>query len=215
MIWVDELKILIGISISTSGNRMMTSSNGIDWAYVVGAPSIALQDIVWSPELSLLVVVATSSTNTTPAIYTSSDAITWTSRTSPTYNATFLQSTVQVSITQLNSVAWSPELNLFVSISTDGYVITSSNGINWSNRGQPNGAVSGQNIIWASDRFVAVYQSGNSRVFTSLNGINWTKLVVSLNAWNSVAWSPQLSLLCAVADSGTGNRVMTSMDGAN
>ena len=60
---------------------MMTSSNGIDWEVVVNSPSIALQDIVWSPELSLLVVVATSSTNTTPAIYTSSDAITWTSRT--------------------------------------------------------------------------------------------------------------------------------------
>jgi hypothetical protein len=64
-------------------------------------------------------------------------------------------------------------------------------------------------------RFVAVYQGGSHRAFTSLNGIVWTKVVVSLNAWNSVAWSPQLSLLCAVADSGTGNRVMTSIDGAN
>ena len=106
-------------------------------------------------------------------------------------------------------------INLFASIADNGYIITSSNGINWNNRGQPNGNVNGQDIIWASDRFVAVYQSGSHRVFTSSNGTNWTKVVVSLNAWNSVAWSPQLSLLCAVADSGTGNRVMTSVDGAN
>jgi hypothetical protein len=36
-----------------------------------------------------------------------------------------------------------------------------------------------------------------------------------LNAWKSVAWSPQLSLLCAVSSGGTGNRVMTSIDGEN
>ena len=181
MIWVDELKILIGISISTSGNRMMTSSNGIDWAYVVGAPSIALLDIVWSPELSLLVAVATTENNT--PMFTSSNTITWTSRTTATVK--ILQ--VDFSINKLNSIAWSPELNLFASISTTGDVITSSNGINWNNKGQPNGNVSGQNIIWASDRFVAVYQSGSHRVFTSFNGIDWTKVVVSLNAWNSVA----------------------------
>jgi hypothetical protein len=62
---------------------MMTSSNGIDWAYVVGAPSIALQDIFWSPELSLLVLVLLSEI-TASAIYTSSDAITWTPRTTAT-----------------------------------------------------------------------------------------------------------------------------------
>ena len=62
---------------------MMTSSNGIDWAYVVISPSIALQDIVWSPELPLLVVVLLSEI-TASALYTSSDAITWTSRTNQT-----------------------------------------------------------------------------------------------------------------------------------
>jgi hypothetical protein len=118
---------------------------------------------------------------------------------------------------KLMSVAWSPELDLFVSIDFRGYIITSSNDTNWDYITRPNGIVQGQNIIWVSELnlFVAVYQSGNSRVFTSLNGIDWTKVVVSLNTWNRVAWSPQLSLLCAVADSGIGNRVMTSTDRAN
>ena len=88
IIWVAELNLFIGISISTSGNRMMTSSNGIDWEVVVNSPSIALQDIVWSAELSLLVVVATSSLNTTPAIYTSSNGINWTPQPPPQLTTT-------------------------------------------------------------------------------------------------------------------------------
>ncbi|MDO9542684.1 MAG: hypothetical protein Q7J98_10220, partial [Kiritimatiellia bacterium] len=31
--------------------------------------------------------------------------------------------------------------------------------------------------------------------------------------WTSVCWSPELGLFCAVANTGTGNRVMTSPDG--
>jgi hypothetical protein len=143
IIWVDELNLLIGISISTSGNRMMTSSNGIDWEYVVDSPSIALQDIVWSPELSLLVAVANTSLNTTPAIYTSSDAITWTSRTNAIYQVNALGNNVTITVNSLTSVAWSPDLNLFASISKNGRIITSPEGINWTYRGQPNGLVDG------------------------------------------------------------------------
>ena len=192
----------------------MTSSNGIDWAYVVNSPSIALQDIVWSPEISLFVLVG----DTFPAIYTSSNGINWTPQPPPQLTTTgqFGAPTVTV-MDKLMSVAWSPELDLFVSIDFRGYIITSSNGTNWDYIARPNGNVQGQDIIWVSELnlFVAVYQSGSHRVFTSSNGNDWTKVVVSLNTWNSVAWSPQLSLLCAVADSGTGNRVMTSTDGAN
>jgi len=35
------------------------------------------------------------------------------------------------------------------------------------------------------------------------------------NQWNSVDWSSSLGLFCAVASSGTGTRVMTSLDGKN
>ena len=115
------------------------------------------------------------------------------------------------------SVAWSPELDLLVSIDFRGYIITSSHGTNWDYIARPNDNVQGQDIIWVSELnlFVAVYQSGSHRVFTSSNGNDWTKVVVSLNTWNNVAWSPQLSLLSAAADSGTGNRGMTSTDEAN
>jgi hypothetical protein len=35
------------------------------------------------------------------------------------------------------------------------------------------------------------------------------------NGWLSVAWAPSLNLFCAVANSGTGNRVMTSPNGVD
>ena len=37
-------------------------------------------------------------------------------------------------------------------------------------------------------------------------------MIVSLNEWNDIAWSPQLELFVAVAETGD-NRVMTSTDG--
>jgi len=232
MIWVDELKILIGISINTSGNRIMTSPNGIDWEVQVITPTNnneqTLNDIVWSPELELFVVVYGASGGTIRPILTSSDAITWTSQATATYTAnSSFGGTFQNRIVFLISIALSPELDLLVCITTDGRIISSPDGINWTNKSDPAGDAgrgvkslsnsNGTNVIWVSELnlFVAVYQGGDHRVFTSTDGINWTIIVVSLNAWNSVAWSPQLSLLCAVADSGTGNRVMTSVDGAN
>ena len=41
---------------------------------------------------------------------------------------------------------------------------------------------------------------------------NWTiRTSAADNNWLSVAWSPELGLFCAVANSGTGNRVMTNL----
>ena len=108
---------------------MMTSSNGIDWEVVVNSPSVALQDIVWSPELSLLVVVLLSEI-TASAIYTSSDAITWIPRTTATFQQNILGNIVTITVNSLISVAWSPDLNLFASISKNGRIITSPDGIN-------------------------------------------------------------------------------------
>jgi hypothetical protein len=49
---------------------------------------------------------------------------------------------------------------------------------------------------------------------TSPDGISWTtRTSAADNSWVGLTWSPALSLFCAVASSGTGNRVMTSPDG--
>jgi len=51
-----------------------------------------------------------------------------------------------------------------------------------------------------------------SSVIGNLVVSNWTiRVSAADNGWSSVCWSPELGLFAAVAYSGTGNRVMTSL----
>ena len=106
-------------------------------------------------------------------------------------------------------------LLVFVSIDRKGYIITSSDGQNWTYRARPNGNVVGTSVCWSSelDIFVAVFESGSHKIMVSSNGRTWQIIEVTSNTWGDVVWSPQLGLFVAVADSGTGNRVMTSPNG--
>ena len=121
------------------------------------------------------------------------------------------------------SVCWSPSLHLFaavcsISVGTTDKVMTSPDGINWTNRVAPNENFY-NSIVWAESigLFVAVSHSGvGERVMTSPDGITWTARVAAVdNQWFGVTWSPGLSLLVAVSGDGVGNRVMTSPDGIN
>lgn len=114
------------------------------------------------------------------------------------------------------SVAWSPELGLFVAVSRTGStnrVMTSKNGIQWTIRT----AASSNNwnqVIWIPQLgfFVAVSSSGtNNHIMTSSGGTTWTAQTTPANIeWRALAWSPELQILVAVASSGFGNRIMTS-----
>ena len=59
-----------------------------------------------------------------------------------------------------------------------------------------------------------VSSGGGGSEVSNLVVSNWTSRTSAAdNFWFSVAWSPELSLFCAVALTGTGDRVMTSPDG--
>ena len=47
-----------------------------------------------------------------------------------------------------------------------------------------------------------MYRTGAERVAYSSNGDDWVNVIVSLNEWNDIAWSPQLGLFVAVAGTG-------------
>lgn len=132
------------------------------------------------------------------------------------------------------SVAWSPELEIFVAIAdqtsevvfTELKVMTSKDGIYWSLTEAASDAL-WQDIVWSPELgiFVAVAQSAgignptNNRVMTSPDGINWTIRECAADAnrksWQSVTWSPELGIFVAVSgDAGMGD-VMTSPDGIN
>ena len=204
--WAAELGIFAAVSTSGSSNRVMTSSDGINWVSRTSAVDNSWVTICWAAELNLFVAASVSGTGN--RVMTSSDGITWTTQTTPTPENNW------------RSIAWSPQLGIFVVVGDTGTgrVMTSPNGITWTagNAVVQNNWVS---VCWSPqlEIFVAVSYSGTgNRVMTSSDGINWTsRSSAADNNWNSVCWSPQLRLFVAVAYSGVGNRVMTSPDGIN
>ena len=62
---------------------------------------------------------------------------------------------------------------------------------------------------------IAAYRALSATIGTVPDGAGtWTaRTSAADNQWYGVCWSPELSLFCAVAASGVGNRVMTSNDG--
>ncbi len=61
-----------------------------------------------------------------------------------------------------------------------------------------------------ADGFITANKSGIGNLVVS----NWTiRVSAEDNDWRSVCWSPELGLFCAVARSGTDDRVMTSPNG--
>ena len=203
--WADNLNLYVAVSNTGSGNRVMTSPDGIDWTSRTSTADNNWTSVCYSSQLKLLVAV--SNTGEGNRVMTSINGILWTSRTSAADN-------------NWTSVCYSPELVLFVAVSNSGTnnrVMTSLDGINWTAR------VSAVNNNWTSvcystelNLFVAVSNSGtNNRVMTSNNGINWvSRTSAADNNWTSVCYSSELNLFVAVANSGT-NRIMKSTDGIN
>ena len=201
--WSPDLALFVAVATSSgTGNRVMTSPDGVRW---VDAPTSVINNewrsVCWSPELSLFVAVA--STGTGNRVMTSPDGIGWTPRASADNN-------------DWMSVCWSPDLSLFVAVASTGTgnrVMTSPDGINWT-RQVSAGDNDWRSVCWSPELslFVAVAMSGVNRVMTSGDGKVWSAADVGGNSWMSVCWSPDLSLFVAVAISGV-NRVMTSGDG--
>ena len=200
--WGNNLFVAVGQS--GTGDRVMTSPDGIAWTIRTSASDSTWNSVTWSETLGLFVAVAQT------GIMTSPDGITWTSRTEP-------------EVGQWRQVIWVNELNLFVAVGTLGSnrVMTSPDGITWTAR---TAAALNQwyGVAWSPELslLVAVGISGvGNRVMTSPDGINWTIRTSAADVqWRKVVWSSTLNLFVAVSTTTTGfgfNNVMTSPDGIN
>jgi hypothetical protein len=183
---------------SGTGNRVMTSPDGINWTLRTSAADNAWRSVAYGN--GLWVAVASSGTGTGNRVMTSPDGINWTLRTSAADNA-------------WRSVAYGN--GLWVAVSNSGKenrVMTSPDGITWTSR---TGAADNNwtSVAYGNGLWVAVGYSGTGNsVMTSPNGINWTiRTSVANSAWRSVAYGN--GLWVAVAESGL--RIMTSPDGIN
>lgn len=156
-------------------------------------------DVAYSHQLNIYVAVSHGST--TDGAMWSTDGQTW--------------HLVSVQASEWRSVAWSPELGMFVAVSATGTnrVMYSYDGKSWT--GVAAIAKGWRWVLWVPQQrqFVAVAYSGTGqRVMTSPDGITWTaRTTPSDQLWNEVVYLPKYNRLLAVASDGT-FRVMTSDD---
>lgn len=206
--WSPELLLFAAASISGSGNRIMTSPDGITWTSQSSAADNNWAGICWSSERGLFVAVAGSGTGN--RIMTSNNGSTWATKTSV---ADYLWS----------AICWSPELGLFVAVSSFGpgltnRIMTSPDGNTWTGRSIPVD-IGLTGVCWSAELslFVATAASGTgNRVMTSPDGTTWTSRSSAADlSWVSVCWASKIALFVAVANNGSGNRVMTSPNGIN
>ena len=199
----------VAVSATGTGNRVMTSPDGVTWTIQTSAADNKWSSVTWGgPAPGLFVTV--SITGTGNRVMTSPDGVNWTIRASAADNS-------------WPSVTWGgPSPGLFVAVGyfgTGNRVMTSPDGVNWA-IGVSAADNNWRSVTWGgpvgSKKFVAVAYGGTSdRVMTSPDGVTWSiRTSAADNAWFSVTWGgPSPGLFVAVSKSGTGNRVMTSPDG--
>lgn len=200
----------IAVAVTGTGNRVMTSLDGITWTIGTSAGDYNWTSVTWSPQLKLAVAVAYGGAGDTP-VMTSPDGLAWTLRTLS--NANRAQ--------QWDSVCWSSTLSLFCAVSENGttqQVMTSPDGITWTAQTTPFSTGRGfRGVIWAHELgiFVAIAITGTAdRCMYSTNGTSWISSPTPINDNNlfGIAWSSSLSMFAAVAATGTADRAITSSD---
>jgi len=181
----------LGIFVAISSSHIATSSDGKNWTVTTGTPGANFNSIAWSSSLGLFVAL-----NGSANIYYSSDGTTW----------NYVTKTGNI-----RCVAWSDDLVEFVALGTN-CAYSSPDGTTWTSR-----TVTAK--VWVDvdyspslGLFAAVANTGE--IVTSDDAHTWTdQTVPNSNLRYGIAWSEYNAQFLAVAQSGTGNRLLYSSDG--
>jgi hypothetical protein len=203
IIWVSELGLFIVIADTGSGNRVMTSPDGINWTARTTSDH-GWQDICWCKEIGVLCMV--SNDELSRFMY-STDGINW--NTTSTMNNGYYW----------HGICWSSSLGLAVAVAMDetNPIATTTNpaSVAWTQRTAPNRT---WRTICRSDTvglFVAAgeHDAGVTAIMTSPNGIDWTLRSAPANInIDKLIWAEELGLF--VGSGGLGH-VITSTNGIN
>jgi hypothetical protein len=170
--------------------------------------------LCWSKELGLFCAVQQTSlviTNTW-GIVTSSDGVTWTTRSTANYILG-------------GGIVWSSRLNLFIAMiyGAAPYAISSPDGITWTTRGGGSSSLGWRTGLEYSPElglFCAVNgaSAGSAAaVVTSPDGITWTtqSACTATTYWTSIKWSAELGIFVALKGTNGTNvpAIMTSPNG--
>jgi hypothetical protein len=221
--WGNSLFVAVGDS-----GEPLISRDGLDWTAHY-ASVLPLYDVVWSG--AEFVAVGPGLSTGALAVCTSSDGVTWLSRSLPEesypYAITWTGSQfvtvgsagmIMTSAdgrtwsarwsgpsSDLNAVAWSGRQ--FVAVGGRSAVLTSVDGTSWTSRSTGT-TVPLLAVAWGSKRFVATGERGT--LLSSEDGINWIgRTSGTIDALNAVTWGRDLFVV--VGDAG----ILTSADGMN
>jgi hypothetical protein len=183
--WAAELGIFVAVGLVGTNNRVMTSTDGINWTRGTNIPQSDWLNVVWSPELKIFVAVSVGTAN---YAMTSSNGINWTMQTNSLFNY------------EWRSLCWSPQLGIFVALGQQKILI-SNNGINW-NFYSSTTTIGENSICWSPELGLFFSTGGGGQLATSSNGINWTTRTSSGYGYNSICWSPELGMFVAVSTQG-------------
>ena len=235
--------LFVAVARSGTGNRIMTSADGVDWTLRSTPADNDWRAITYGNGL----FVATSYEGT---IMTSPNGINWTLRSSPaalrwlgvTYGsgpglfvAVASSGGVQRVITSPDGITWTLRTayssynwqavtygnGWYVALSTDttgtAAIMRSNDGINWSLSTPPPPNQNWQSVAYGAGVFASVSDNGTQRAITSPAGLTWTARDIVANQWRGITFAEDIgdgsSLFAAVSISGTGDRVATSPDG--
>jgi hypothetical protein len=153
--WSPELGIFVATSI-TGNNRVITSTDGINWTVGITPVNNDWGAVCWSPELGLF--VACSQTGTGNRIITSPDGINWTVRDTTGKDSVWA------------GISWSPELGVFVAVAYFApYILYSTDGINWTVNNSSGITTNINRLCWSPELgiFCAIANGGTNRIATS------------------------------------------------
>ncbi len=187
--------LFVAIANNGTGNRVMTSPDGVNWTSQVSAADNSWSSVTYGNGL----FVAVASSGTGNRVMTSPDGVNWTSQVSAADNS-------WSSVTYGNG--------LFVAVEFAGMkeVMTSPDGVNWTIR-EAASANLWRSVTYGNGLFVAVGGKllSDNVVMTSPDGINWTSQTAEVRPWEAVTYGN--GLFVAITRTVSDNKVMTSPDG--
>ena len=172
-----ELKIYVGCSEGV----IYYSDDSIHWSFSNNNVSI-FKDVIWCADFGMFIAVGSN------VIRTSLDGINWLSNTTGALAYNF------------NGICYSHTLQMLVAVADNGYIVTSTNGTEWTLR------TSGTNLNLysvcyseAKGLFVAV---GNQIGAKSSDGINWDVIINISQIMFHIEYINALNLFIAVGYAG-------------
>lgn len=112
----------------------------------------------------------------------------------------------------LNSIDWSPQLNVAVAVGANTIRYSTTGGYSWNSATGVPASTTFSNVIWASDLaiFIATVAttsgSNDNRLYSSADGIAWAPYSLQLptsSTWKSTYWCADEAKLIFVANAGS------------